>query len=854
MNAYNKLKMKQAINKILLFSLLFICPFSLYTQGKTDSINDLLEEAAGEEKIDLLLALSANVNPGEALEPALDAYKLAQKMGDNNKIADALFAIGNAYSDQYQDSIALIHYNKSLEYKDSLSDKEFFIAVLNKLGISYYMLNNFPKATHYYNKALKISQETGNIKEKANTYYNIGKVFRKKEETGKALDFFREAISHYKKINDLQGVAKSVNAKGLIYFMTDKYDSAIFTYNKALSLRRKIGDKHGIGLTFNNMGNVYWRWSNYDSAITYYQKALEIFEELNYKRGISSCLNNIGLIYSNLEKEGLYGENMKNYKKALAFHERALKARREIGDELEIASSLNNIGIINTKIQENLLEKKFGKKWNDSLTSKELDTLSYFINAEKSYQTALALYKNNNNITGVAQALNNIGIIYKNKKKYDKALDYFNESLAISKSINDQYQASMNLFEIGVIYMKRGYYDKALDYLYQSLDIAKRLRSNHMMQYAYNRISEVYEYKGQYAKALAYYKSYYHVQNEIFNERNYKTMQELQTKYETEKKELLLNQMQEKDILKSKVIRNQKLLIIMFIFVLAMVAGFVAFIIVQNKKIRKANTQLESQKNLISRQNREITDSIHYAGRIQQAVLTPDEIIDKHLTEYFIFYKPYHIVSGDFYWISERDKKIMVCAADCTGHGVPGAFMSMLGVSFLNEIISKHKTLHANEILEDLRDHVIKSLHQTEEGDSREGMDLSFYILNKDTMKLEYAGAQNPLIIIRNGDIIEYKGTKAPVGIDFRNNEPFVNHVIDVQKGDCIYTFSDGYQDQFGGEKGKKFMMSKLRELLKANYNKPMQKQKDTLEETMMQWMGNNYEQIDDMLVIGVRV
>ncbi len=848
--------MKQSLIKVMLLLVFMNYLNVLFSQDRADSLKALLKEVTKEEKVDILLGLSKTTDPEseDGISYIDQAYQLAERLGLANKKAEALYYKGQLFSDRYKDSMAIIYYKQALKLKNKVTEQQGVIQLFNGIGESYYEIDNYEQAKEYFELAHDIVENASNTKEKANTFYNLGKVYAKIGEFRTALRYYHQAIETYQAINDQQGVAKAMNTIGVVYFRMDKYDSAIYSYNKTLKLQKEIKDKYGMGLTLNNMGNVYWRWSNYDSAITYYQKALRIFEEVNFKKGISTCLNNIGLIYDNLEKEGLYSENLKNYRKALEFHKKALETRRAINDELEEANSLNNIGVVNLKMLENHFESNFGKGWTDSISPVELDTLPYFINAMNSFKTALQKYEEVDHKTGLAQVLNNIGILHKYKRNYQKALSSLNESLEICKRIDDHYQKSLNLFEIGDIYSKKGQYNKALEYYHQTLNIAKELNNKQMKKWAYQGMSEVYELRGETGNALSYYKRYIGVRDTIFNERNYKTMQELQTKYETEKKELQLNQMQEKDKLKNKVIRNQKLLIIMFIIVFAVVAGFIVLIIKQNKKITRANVQLEEQKNLITKQKQEITDSIHYASRIQQAVLTPVDIINNLLTEYYIFYKPCHIVSGDFYWIQEKGGKVMVCAADCTGHGVPGAFMSMLGVSFLNEIISKHKYLHANEILEDLRDHVIKSLHQTKQGESREGMDLSFYILDRNEMKLEYAGANNPLIIVRDGEIIEYKGTKAPIGIHFKENEPFKNHVIDVKQGDCFYTFSDGYHDQFGGKKGKKFMLTSLRNIFSSNYKKSMKEQKEILENTMKQWMGEYYEQIDDMLVIGVRV
>ncbi|MCK4699360.1 MAG: SpoIIE family protein phosphatase, partial [Bacteroidales bacterium] len=270
--------------------------------------------------------------------------------------------------------------------------------------------------------------------------------------------------------------------------------------------------------------------------------------------------------------------------------------------------------------------------------------------------------------------------------------------------------------------------------------------------------------------------------------------------------------------------------------------------------IRDRTAEIREKKEEIEEKNKDIMDSIQYAQRIQEALLTPGDYVEKLFPERFILFLPRDIVSGDYYWMTEKNNKIICVTADCTGHGVPGAFMSMLGMAFLNEIISKRKSIHANEILNDLRAMVISSLRQTgQTGENQDGMDLALYILDQENMKLEYAGANNPLFLYRNNELFITKADKMPIGISSLADEPFTNHIIDLQKGDLLYTFSDGYPDQFGGPKGKKFMIKNFKQLLSENLHKPMDEQKKVLEETLNEWMANT-EQVDDILVIGVKV
>jgi serine phosphatase RsbU (regulator of sigma subunit) len=271
------------------------------------------------------------------------------------------------------------------------------------------------------------------------------------------------------------------------------------------------------------------------------------------------------------------------------------------------------------------------------------------------------------------------------------------------------------------------------------------------------------------------------------------------------------------------------------------------------QKVRERTAEIQRQKDEIAEQKREIMDSIYYARRIQKAVLPDDHLENKNMPEHFVLYLPRDIVSGDFYWIAEKEKSTIFAAADCTGHGVPGAFMSMLGMSYLKEIVNKSKRLSSARILDKLRDHVKATLSQSTKGGQQDGMDIALCILNKERKSLQYSGAFHPLYLIRNGNLTEYKPDLMPIGIYIRKDKPFKSHNIRTAKGDCYYIFSDGYADQFGGENRKKFLSRSFKKLLLSIHSKTMAEQREILLETLKQWM-DGYEQVDDILVIGFRI
>jgi serine phosphatase RsbU (regulator of sigma subunit) len=286
-----------------------------------------------------------------------------------------------------------------------------------------------------------------------------------------------------------------------------------------------------------------------------------------------------------------------------------------------------------------------------------------------------------------------------------------------------------------------------------------------------------------------------------------------------------------------------------------MIAQLESYTYELEEKVKERTIKIEKQKEEIEEQKKHIMDSIYYARRIQNAILPSFSIISEHLKNYFIYYLPKDIVSGDFYWVHEADGLFMIAAVDCTGHGVPGAFMSIVGFNQLNYAVTVKKARSASKILDELNQGVITTLNEnTSETSIKDGMDMALCVLDLKNNKAEFAGANNPLVLIRDNKILRYKGDRFPIGA-FDGSQPqlFTNNVIDLIEGDCLYLFSDGYADQFGGLDGKKFMYRRFEELLLEVNTLPVYKQKETLNKRLMKWKGSN-DQVDDILVIGIKI
>ena len=282
----------------------------------------------------------------------------------------------------------------------------------------------------------------------------------------------------------------------------------------------------------------------------------------------------------------------------------------------------------------------------------------------------------------------------------------------------------------------------------------------------------------------------------------------------------------------------------------------------QNKHLiedlKEANLNLEQKvkerTRQIEQQSRNITDSIHYASRIQTALMLPSEELDRLLPSHFILNKPKDIVSGDYYWVSHKDNRIIVAVADCTGHGVPGAFMSIMGINLLNEIVSNKETLRANEVLNELRDHLIKSLGQTgHRYEAKDGMEMALCVVDMESKQLQFSGAFRPMYLLRNEELIETKGDRMPIGIYNEEEVSFTNKEIQVRDNDVFYLFTDGYVDQIGGPNKKTFKSKNFKKLLKDIHQRPLKEQKSILEKEHKTWR-SDMEQIDDIMIMGVKL
>lgn len=725
--------------------------------------------------------------------------------------------------------------------------KKHYSSTLNNLGVISRKKGNIPKAFECYNKCLKLNEELGDKKGIALALSNIGFIYNQQGDLSQAMDYYKQSLKMRETIGDKDGVASSLTNIGFVYNQQGNVPRAMDYFIRSLKLREALGDKDGIAVTLINMGYIYRNQGNIPKALEYYSKCLKIQEELNDKSEIATLLSHIGSIYYDLG----------DVSKALEYHGRSLKIREELGNSREIANSLISLG----KIYYNQGDTSVKSSKKDALRAGQLKALDY-------YTKSLDIHEKIGDKKGIAISLSSLATVYETEGDIAKALDYLERSLKIREEIEDKSGVAGSLNNIGRIYLNEKKYSEALKFCSRSMTISKELGFPESIKNAANALYKIYSATGKPQLALDNYEIYIQMRDSIVNEESKKVSLKNQFKYEYEKKALAdsLKVAEDKRIATAQ-LKQEKTKRYALYGGLTLVALFGMFMLnrfrvtqkqkniieLKEKETQQQNEIIKIQKHLVEEKHKEITDSINYAERIQRSFLATEKQLSENLNNYFVLFKPKDVVSGDFYWSAKLSNGTFALAtADSTGHGVPGAIMSLLNVTSLEKAI-EHYTNPA-DILNHTRQTIIERLKKdgSEEG-GKDGMDCSLLAFDFANKQLYIAAANSPVWIIRNNEIIEIKPDKMPVGKSDKQDQPFTTQTLELQKDDTIYTLTDGFPDQFGGDKGKKFMSKKLKELLLANVHLSIAQQKELLESTFKSWVGD-FEQVDDVTVIGIKV
>lgn len=606
-------------------------------------------------------------------------------------------------------------------------------------------------------------------------------------------------------------------------------DSCLFYGNLSLNISKKINYTLGLGRAYNTIGSYHNGKGEYQLAIENFINGYKIYELAHNKRAMSNLMNSIGNTYLGSD----------NQIKALEAYTQSYEIAQSDSNKYMMAISSIGLG-------------------NIYLLKKDANQAIYFFSRAKNIfqNMPTALYPLSVTYTLIGNALIELN-------KYDEAFVNLNKAVDQLKTLNNTYGIAATYQVIGEAYQKKGNLDLSIDYFLKSFEIFSNRKAYDDLKNVSLNLSNAYKQQHNYEKSLEYYTKYSSFKDSVLGLEKNKQLLEVSTKFETEKKEQQNIILKKQNDLSNERIRRQKVANYFIIgsLIASLLFGIFMYRVYSQKK--KANIlitkqkeqveikqrEIEDQKQLVELKQKEIVDSINYARRIQYALLAHEDLLNKNLFSKFILFKPKDIVSGDFYWATEHGDDFYMAVCDSTGHGVPGAFMSLLSIGFLSEAIKEKNIKEPNNVFNYVRNRLIESITNEGQKDGFDGVLLRF---NKKNNSITYAAANNRPVVISNNEINYLSCDKMPVGIGEKEDE-FQLNSINVSKGDIIYLYTDGYADQFGGEKGKKFKYKPLNDMLLQISNKSLTEQKELLDAMFINWKGN-LEQVDDVLIVGIKV
>lgn len=647
------------------------------------------------------------------------------------------------------------------------------------------------EAVQVAKKAIQLADEAHNGLAKASAWNALASAYDELSDFKQAEKYFKLSLHYFNRTKNIKRQASTLNNLGTIYFNQSNYKLALDCFYKALKIKEQLKDITGIANCYTNMANVYYELLEFTKSVELLEKAIQLYRKSGDREGLAGALSNVGGIYAQLEK----------YKKAIA-------AQKE----------------------------------------------------------ALSIYKVFKLPEGLSSCYSNVAYYFKCTNQYDSAEFYYQKCIDISIEIGDKITHAGTLVNISDLFFRKKQFKKSLEKLLEAETLYKQVNTAEGFQNLYRYLSNTCYELGKYKEAMDYSRKAYRIKDSLFNIENSKVLSDLKTNYEVSKKEAELkavaNAEKENLELKASKERQKQQLIIYAVgagLLVSMIFSFFIFKGLQRNKragkiIALQKKQVEDKNHLIEEKQKEINDSINYAQRIQNSFLTSENEFRKNLSEFFILFQPKDVVSGDFYWGHMEDKRTFICVADSTGHGIPGAFMSLLNISLLNEATLSRGFKTSHEILNFVRRILIIGLRADESGQGgNDGMDCAFMIIDHESLMLEYCGANNPVWISRSGEMIELQPQKMPVGRSPLQHIDFTPQYFQLQKGDMVFAFSDGFADQFGGPKAKKFKYANLQKLFLENSQLSCADIKHKLDQTFTQWKGN-LEQVDDVCVMGIKI
>lgn len=731
-----------------------------------------------------------------------EAKKVAQKMLDKSGSPEIRAAVQTytatlAYNESnYLESIALTE-SAAHQLKSDRSNR-YYLRALNFKAKALGALNQYQEAITLVDSVAKIALKSGDQYNLAAAYYYRGSFLSDLGDYRKGLTYIQRSAAIRKEINDQPGLAASYSFLGLCYSHLDEYLKGIEYIQKSITIREKLEDKRGLANSYLTLYKVYFELGELDKAMESEFKSLAICEEIGDLQCVSGRYTNLGQLY---QRKGDLTE-------AMRYHQKALE-----------------------------LSKKL-------------------------------LIKNR-----IAQVHENIARVYTVSSKNALARLHLDSSEVLRSSFGDREGiASISLLRAELA-LGENKYTEAKEFAKQTLQISGELRLRYMLKEAHHILSKVYQQENKTEDAFYHFQQFVHLKDSLFNTEQSRALVKQELEFSFARKEAQQRAEEEARELRRQEEQDRLWKIILWVTVgLISLSVLLLFSIWQYRQKTKSNqrltmayaelnqrnAELKEKNDIIETQNHEINDSIVYAQKIQHAVLPQVEELIKPFSSGFVLFEPKDQISGDFYWTSQLNNHVVVVTADCTGHGVPGGFMSMLGISLLNELVNEQHLLNPAQILDKLREKVIAALRQKgADGEQKDGMDMTVCVFDLSEQKLQFACANHVLYHARMEpgklELTEHKGNRFPVGIFGDDLQSFQSFELDLRKGDRIYTFTDGYADQFGGPKGKKFKYQQLKSLLIKSQDKSMEELQETLRQTFITWKGET-EQTDDVCLIGIQI
>lgn len=715
---------------------------------------------------------------------------------------------------------------KSIEFAGKSNDKWCKAYSLRLLGIHYDIHGDYKLAIEKINEGLKINREIKDQGGISACLSSLGIIYFNQGKYDKALEIFLEVIHYYDETKNAYNKSLTISNIAAIYKYQKDDKNSIYYYREAYRLMKLSGSKKGLGISANNMGLAFFSAGENDSAMVYMEEGLKIKRAIGDKRSISYSLSNLSQLYQELGQ----------LEKASEYLSECISLQTEMGDKKGIAGSKVSLG--------DLLIPTVG--YTDEVVNNFVEAYNTGVEIEDLYLCQLASHR--------------AAMAYFNRKEFENAAKYMYQytihkdslySTEKAKSFAEmetRFETEKKEKEIALLNQQNAKKELEL-----SIAHNERLKKEKDIELL-NKDKEVKEALLMKANAD---KEAETRQNEIL-----KKDQLLQS-------EKLKKEKAEKDILNEQ---NKKKAQQIYAFAIGSVLllGLLFFVFRSYSQKKKANALLESQNEEIKKQkeeivfqseiieekNRDVMSSITYAKRLQDAILPSSATWKSILPDSFILYLPKDIVAGDFYFIEKVNDLIIVAAADCTGHGVPGAMVSVVCSNAMNRAVKEFKLTEPGKILDKVREMVLDTFSNSEQ-EVKDGMDISLAVINKRSNYMQWSGANNPLLMVRKKDdgtyfVHEITADKQPIGYT-ENRKPFTSHEVELKPNDTIYLFTDGYADQFGGEKGKKFKYNNLKNTLLENAETDLTIIQEKLFDSFEKWKGE-LEQVDDVCVIGVKI